>query len=230
MSLVAPPLLEVAGPLSQIHLSGLAAVEALSHWVGSAAAAVTQVTDVSVLSTSSGGHCGPDETDALSTAVCTATGPVGLGIIGLYSFLIAFLLPLPSEIVLWAPLSLDIPSWATLGLIMVVSGLGKAAGSVFAFHIGQEAKSYGPLLRRVKESRFDILEWSERRTVQIAKKWGYLGLSLALMVPFFPDTLSIYAFTVLEDDYVKFALATFAGSIGRLVVTVGFIEGGLVLL
>ena len=160
----------------------------------------------------------------------TATGPVGLLIIAIYSFLIAFVLPLPSEIVLWAPISLGIPSWATLGLIMVVSGLGKAAGSVFAFHLGQEAKNYGPLLRRVKQSRFDILEWSERRTIQIAKKWGYLGLALALCVPFFPDTLSIYAFTVLEDDYWKFALATFAGSIGRLLVTQGFIQGGLFLL
>ncbi|MHB9288457.1 YqaA family protein [Halobacteriales archaeon Cl-PHB] len=178
----------------------------------------------------SGGHCGPNETDVLSQAVCRATGPLGLGIIATYSFLIAFILPLPSEVVLWAPLSLGIPAWLTLVVIMVVSGAGKAAGSVFAFHLGQEAKNYGPLLRRIKQSRFDILEWSEKRTIQIAKKWGYLGLALALCVPFFPDTLSIYAFTVLEDDYLKFALATFAGSVGRLVVTVGFIEGGLLLL
>jgi uncharacterized membrane protein YdjX (TVP38/TMEM64 family) len=66
------------------------------------------------------------------------------------------------------------------------------------------------------------VEWSESKTVQLAQKWGYVGLALALCVPGFPDTLSIYAFTVLEEDYVKFALATFAGSVGRLLVTISF--------
>ena len=41
------------------------------------------------------------------------------------------------------------------------------------------------------------------------------------MVPFFPDTLSIYAFTVLEENYTKFAVATLVGSVGRLVVVAG---------
>ncbi len=41
---------------------------------------------------------------------------------------------------------------------------------------------------------------------------------MALSVPGFPDTLSIYAFSVLENDYVKFAAATFAGSAGRLLL------------
>jgi uncharacterized membrane protein YdjX (TVP38/TMEM64 family) len=103
----------------------------------------------------------------------------------------------------------------------VVSGVGKALGSVFAFHIGQEAKSYGPLLRALKRSRFDVVEWSENKTTAIARKYGYAGLALALCVPGFPDTLSIYAFAVLERDYVRFAWATFVGSVGRLLVTVG---------
>jgi membrane protein YqaA with SNARE-associated domain len=164
----------------------------------------------------------------LKVAVETATGPVGLAIIAIYSFLIAFLLPLPSEIVLIpaGSLELGMPYWMTLLLIMLVSGLGKAAGSVFAFHIGQEAKESGPVIRFLRESRFDVVEWSEKKTVDLAQKWGYLGLALALCVPGFPDTLSIYAFTVLEEDYGKFALATFAGSVGRLVVTVAVVGLG----
>ncbi|MDG5775780.1 VTT domain-containing protein [Haloarculaceae archaeon H-GB2-1] len=165
--------------------------------------------------------------EALRIAVETAAGPTGLLIIAVYSFLIAVVLPMPSEIVLVpaSHLNLGLPYWANLGLVMLVSGLGKAIGSVFAFHIGQEAKSYGPLVRRIQQSRFDIIAWSERRTIEIAKRYGYVGLAMALSVPFFPDTLSIYAFTVLEDDYVKFAAATFAGSIGRLLVTVGLVGG-----
>lgn len=163
----------------------------------------------------------------LEQAVCTATGPFGLFIIAVYSFLIAFLLPLPSEIVL-APsgtLRIGLSEPATIAVIIVVSGAGKALGSLFAFYIGQETKEYGPLLRLLERSRFDILGWSERKTVAIAKRYGYAGLALALCVPFFPDTLSIYAFSILEDDYVKFAGATFAGSAGRLVVTIGLAAG-----
>ena len=163
----------------------------------------------------------------LEESVRRARGPLGLGIIGVYSFLIAFVLPLPSEVVLLpaGQMQLGLPSELTLVVIMLVSGLGKAAGSVFAFHIGQEAKEYGPLTRRIKRSRFDIIEWSERKTVQIARRFGYVGLALALSVPGFPDTISIYAFTILEEDYIKFALATFAGSVGRLLVTLGLWYG-----
>lgn len=160
--------------------------------------------------------------EVVEQAVRTATGPAGLGIIAVYSFLIAFVLPLPSEIVLAAPLDLGLPYWGTLGVIVLVSGLGKAAGSVFAFHIGQEVKDSGPVIRFLRRSRFDVVEWSESKTVEIAQRWGYVGLALALCVPGFPDTISIYAFTVLEEDYYKFALATFAGSVGRLLVTISF--------
>ncbi|MEF8882341.1 MAG: VTT domain-containing protein [Halapricum sp.] len=165
--------------------------------------------------------------DALYTtieqAVRTATGPVGLGLIGIYSFLIAFVLPLPSEVVL-APAShmrLGLPTDVTLALIVLVSSFCKAAGSVFAFHIGQEAKRSGPIVRFVRRSRFDIVSWSEKRTVELARRYGYVGMALALSVPGFPDTISIYAFSVLERDYYRFAAATFVGSVGRLLVTLG---------
>ncbi|WP_174261595.1 YqaA family protein [Halogeometricum borinquense] len=161
----------------------------------------------------------------LSAAVETATGWVGLAIIFVYSFLIAFILPGVSEVVLFAPLDLGFPDYVHLGLIMVISGAGKAAGSVFAFHIGQEAKESGFIEKRLRQSRFDIMEWTERKTLEIAQKWGYLGLAAALCVPGFPDTLSIYAFSILEKDYLKFAVATFTGSIGRLVVTTVTLSG-----
>jgi membrane protein YqaA with SNARE-associated domain len=174
----------------------------------------------------SGGH------GALTSAVCTATGPVGLLVIWVYSFLIAFVLPLPSEVVLppAEALSLGLPVWLNYVVVIVVSGFGKAAGSVFAFHIGQEAKESGPILRLLRRSRFDVLEWSENKVVQLSKRFGYIGLAIALSVPGFPDTLSIYAFSVLEEDYLKFAAATFAGSAGRLIITIAVVWGGLTLL
>ncbi|OYR58416.1 hypothetical protein DJ70_03280 [Halorubrum halodurans] len=148
-----------------------------------------------------------------------------MGIIFVYSFLIAFALPGPSEVVLVAPIDLGLPAWAHLGGIMLVSATGKAIGSLFAFHIGQEVKQSGPVVRWLRRSRWDVMEWSEKRSVELAQRYGYGGLAMALSVPFFPDTISIYAFAVLERDYARFAVATFLGSLGRLVVTVAFVGG-----
>jgi membrane protein YqaA with SNARE-associated domain len=161
----------------------------------------------------------------LTQLVRSATGWGGLAIIFVYSFLIAFALPGVSEVVLLAPLDLGLSAEARLALIILISATGKAAGSVFAFHIGQEAKEAGPLIRLLRRSRFDVIAWSERRTVEVARRWGYAGLAVALSIPFFPDTLSIYAFAVLEEDYLRFAAATFAGSVGRLVVTLALGAG-----
>jgi len=163
----------------------------------------------------------------IEALVETATGWAGIGIIFVYSFLIAFALPGPSEVVLAAPLDLGMPYWGHLGVIMLVSAVGKAAGSVLAFHLGQEVKNAGPIVRWLRRSRWDVLEWSERRSVQLAKRYGYGGLAIALSVPFFPDTISIYAFSVLEQDYRRFAVATFLGSLGRLLVTIGLVGGFL---
>ncbi|SIQ77084.1 membrane protein YqaA, SNARE-associated domain [Haladaptatus litoreus] len=165
----------------------------------------------------------------LESAVEHATGWAGLVIIAVYSFLISFILPLPSEVVLLAPLDLGLGRVGQLSLIVLVSGLGKAAGSVFAFHIGQEAKQSGPVIKALRRSKIDIVEWSEKKTVELARKWGYLGLAMALCVPFFPDTISIYAFSILEEDYAKFAAASFVGSVGRLLVTIGLGAGVIAL-
>ena len=152
-------------------------------------------------------------------AVETATGWPGLGVVGVYSFLIAFVLPLPSEVVLLAPLELGLPRWVDYALIVVASGLGKAAGSVVAFYLGRETLTSGPVTRALERSRFDVVEWSERKAISAVRQYGYVGLAMALTVPGFPDTISIYAFSVLEKDYVKFAAAAFVGSVGRLLVT-----------
>ena len=189
------------------------------------AGAGTAAAEPSVVLSSAGGGGG-----FLSGLVRSATGPLGLLVVFVYSFLIAFALPGVSEVVLLAPLDLGLSYWERMSVIILTSGLGKAAGSVFAFHIGQEAKESGPIIRTLRNSRFDVIEWSERQTVQIARRYGYIGLALALCVPGFPDTLSIYAFAVLERDYVKFALATFAGSVGRLVLWLAGAEAVIFLL
>jgi membrane protein YqaA with SNARE-associated domain len=165
----------------------------------------------------------------LADLVETATGPIGVAIVFVYSFLIAFALPGVSEIVLFAPLDLGLSRAGRLTLIILVSSIGKAAGSVLAFHLGQEAKQSDPVTRWLRNSRFDVVGWSERRLVRIAKQYGYLGLTAVLSIPGLPDTLSIYAFSVIETNYPRFTIATFVGSVNRLVITLAAIEGVLFL-
>ena len=154
--------------------------------------------------------------ETIQNAVENATGWVGLALIAVYSFLIAFVLPLPSEIVLVAPLNLPIPEVAEGALVILISALAKTLGSLVAFRIGDA--SSGPIVDWLQNAGIDVVEWSERRVISLLREYGYIGLALLLTIPFFPDTVSIYAFSVLEEDYVKFTGATFAGSVGRLVL------------
>ena len=73
---------------------------------------------------------------SVEALVESATGWPGMGVVFGYSFLIAFALPGPSEVVLAAPIDVGLSSTGNLAGVMLVSAAGKAAGSVFAFHIG----------------------------------------------------------------------------------------------
>ena len=154
--------------------------------------------------------------ETIQNAVENATGWVGLTLIAVYSFLIAFVLPLPSEIVLVAPLNLPIPEAAEGALVILTSALAKMLGSLVAFRVGDA--SSGPIVDWLQNAGIDVVKWSERRVISLLREYGYIGLALLLTIPFFPDTVSIYAFSVLEENYVKFAGATFAGSVGRLLL------------
>lgn len=174
---------------------------------------------------------------AIEAAVTAASGWSGLLVILIYSFLIAFILPLPSEVVLCPigyvcegnTLGLGLPISLQIVIVIVVSGVGKAIGSLLALYVGHGASRSGPVIRAAERLGFDPVGWSRKRMVTLVKRYGYVGMAMGLTVPGFPDTLSIYAFSVLEDDYQKFAAAAFAGSAGRLIVTVAAIEGVLVL-
>lgn len=171
------------------------------------------------------------------SAVRAATGWPGLGVIFVYSFLIAVVLPFPSEVVLCsagyvcsdaAYLGLGIPSPLVVLLVVLASGIGKAAGSVIALYVGHGASHSGPVLRAVQWLGFDPVQWSKRRMIVLVRRYGYYGMALGLSVPGFPDTISIYVFSVIEKDYRRFAAAAFTGSVGRLVITIILLEGAIV--
>ncbi|ADJ16024.1 hypothetical protein [Halalkalicoccus jeotgali] len=158
--------------------------------------------------------------------IAIATGWPGLAIVFAYSFVLGFaVVPLPSELVLFAPLRLGLSESGRLALIMIVSGLGKAAGSVLVLWISVSIRESDPVQEAIESSRFRLHEWSRKASIRMAKRYGYLGMALVLSIPFFPDTASVYAFSVLEDDYLRFSVAAFGGSVGRLVIVAVFLEG-----
>lgn len=158
--------------------------------------------------------------------IALATGWLGLAIVFVYSFVLGFaVLPLPSELVLLAPLDLGFSETARLALIVLVSGLGKAIGSVLVLWISVSIRESDPVQKAIESSRFGFHEKSRKASIRMAKRYGYLGMALVLSIPFFPDTASVYAFSVLEDDYLQFSIAAFAGSAGRLLVVALLLEG-----
>ncbi|AWB27177.1 VTT domain-containing protein [Halococcoides cellulosivorans] len=160
-------------------------------------------------------------------SVRTATGPVGLVIVFVYSVAIVVALPTPGELVLAAPLDLGVGHPATLATIVLVSATGKALGSVLALRIGHGVSRSDPVLDLFRRAPIDVVGYSETTTVAIARRYGYVGLAVVLSVPTFPDTLPVYACSVVGSDARRFALATFVGSIGRLVIVLGAVVAGI---
>lgn len=165
----------------------------------------------------------PASLSAIDALVRTATGPPGLVVLFAYSFLVAVALPLPGELVLAAPLRLGIDPLTELALIIVVSGAGKALGSLAALRIGQGAASSGPVARATDRLlpevgvRSSVVAWFRG----LVQRHGYLGLAVTLSVPMAPDTASVYAFSVAEVETGPFAAAAFVGSAARLVIVAG---------
>lgn len=164
----------------------------------------------------------------VADAVRAASGWSGLVIIFVYSVLIAVVLPLPGEIVLVpaveGTLRLGAPTPVEIALVIVVSSIGKALGSVLALSLSSRATRSGPVTRTLRSLGVDPMEWSRRRIVELVQRYGYVGLAATLMVPAFPDTVLIYAFSVLDLERVKFAIAAFVGTVCRLLITLFVLE------
>jgi len=167
---------------------------------------------------------------AIEALVEAATGPPGLVLIFVYSVLVAFVLPLPGELVLLpAPqMELGVSPALSIGVVILVSAAGKAVGSLAAFRIGRGAASARPaqwLLDRltlVTANRSVAGPDGLRPPVRVP------GLVALLSVPLMPDTVVIYAFSILSaDDERRLFLAAFFGTIGRLLVTLALVTGAL---
>ena len=168
--------------------------------------------------------------EAFEALVTTARGPSGVVLILVYSVLVAFILPLPGELVLLAAPQLSVfPSTAAnVALVIIVSAVGKAIGSVWALRIGRGALGSGPsqwLRAHVVPNRRD--HGIEGRLTAFVRRYEYVGLALILAVPLLPDTAVVYAFSAIDGDERPFAVAAFVGTVARLCLTLALATGVL---
>ena len=159
---------------------------------------------------------------SIDAMIRTATGPVGLLVVFVFSLLCAVVLPLPGELVLLAPIDLGLPHWGDLAVVVVVAAAGKAAGGVLALAFSANAVRVGRVHEFVRRVRVDQVVAVTDAVGNVVRQYGTIGLVAMLAVPGSPDTAAIYAFSLGKQDYVEFAVAAFVGTVVRLVVVLGF--------
>jgi len=140
-----------------------------------------------------------------------SAGEVGY-LVGLFLYAIAaaVVLPIPVEIALTFYREIDTSVKA------VVLGLGKAAGAIVVFYVGNKVNPY--IERWMGRHPFGarILEILER----FVRKTGWVGLLILLAIPFMSDTAVNYFYSLLNEEghaigRWHFVLANLIGGIVR---------------
>ena len=149
-----------------------------------------------------------------------------LGFVFVYSLLVAAVLPLPAEAILVVPLVLPSPWYVSFAIVILIAAFGKALGSLVALRIGYGVSHSGPVVRLTERIPY-FRGFKRQRLTDFVRKYQYLGLGIALAIPFLPDTAPLYAFSVLENRPVLFATAAFFGTILRFLIIL-IIAGGVV--
>lgn len=147
-----------------------------------------------------------------------------LALVFVYAVVVAVFLPFPAEVVLVVPLVLPFSPVLSFALVILIAASGKAAGSLVALRIGYGV-SHSDRVVRLYE-RIPRYERFKRQTLtDFVRRYQYLGLAIALSIPFLPDTAPIYAFSVLDNNPSLFAVAAFVGTIVRLLLILSLAAG-----
>ncbi|OGS49526.1 MAG: hypothetical protein A3K65_04610 [Euryarchaeota archaeon RBG_16_68_12] len=111
-----------------------------------------------------------------------------------FSILVAIILPLPIELVLFAPIINQ--EWGYLGSIVLAMAAGKTVGAWLVYYFGV----------RVEDN---IRRWSTRyRTAERFVKWcekfvrktNYVGLYALLSIPLMSDTIPLYLYSLFNEE------------------------------
>lgn len=153
-----------------------------------------------------------------------ATPVILLALVFLYAVVVAAFLPFPSEAVLVVPFALAYPWYVSFPLVIVTSAAGKAVGSLIALRIGYGVSHSGPVVRFFE--RIPHYKRFKRQTlIGLVQRHSYLGLGIAISIPFLPETTTIYAFSVLDNRPFVFAATAFLATIVRLLFVLLIVGG-----
>ena len=138
-----------------------------------------------------------------------------LVVVFFYALATAVFLPFPVEAALF--LSDSTPFWA---MVLVLS-IGKTAGAFVVYSIGGRLE--GPI--RESSGRWRFWSWFVGACERFVTRFGYLGFYLLLSIPFMPDTVTLYLFSLFNKDGKvmrrdRFLLVNLLGSVTRCLIII----------
>jgi membrane protein YqaA with SNARE-associated domain len=135
-----------------------------------------------------------------------------------YSIATAILLPIPVEVGLFLAPSLGI---LTKSLIVAA---GKATGCIIVFYLGLKVERS---IRLWSEHVF-FVGWFVKFVEWFVSKTSYWGLYLLMSIPFMPDTITLYLYSVFNKDEIMtpnyFVIVNFLASINRCMIVIFLAE------
>ena len=117
----------------------------------------------------------------------------------IYTVLATLILPLPVE------LGLILSPGTPLLVLALVLGLGRAVGSVIVLYTGQGIGSRTNMWLQ----KWDWYRRSMEGLEQIMARLSYLGLYIIMSIPFMPDTIPLYIFSISNENE-RFRMSWFA--------------------
>lgn len=129
----------------------------------------------------------------------------------LYTIAASVFLPIPVEIALTSE-ALILPVKA------LVFGSGKAVGSIIVFIIGAK------LEEKIRSwTRWRWFNWLVEMSHHFVSRYGYYALFILMSIPFMPDTIPLYVFSLLNTEgkiFTKkgFAIVNFFAGVTRVTI------------
>jgi hypothetical protein len=101
---------------------------------------------------------------------------------------------------------------------------GKATGCILVFYLGLKVEKR---IRQWSENVF-FIGWFVRSMEWFVSKTRYWGLYMLMSVPFMPDTITIYLYSVFNKDEIitpnYFVIVNFLATINRCMIVIFLAE------
>jgi len=106
----------------------------------------------------------------------------------------------------------------------LIVAAGKATGCILVFYLGLKVEKR---IRQWSEHVF-FIGWFVRSMEWFVSKTRYWGLYLLMSVPFMPDTITIYLYSVFNKDEIitpnYFVIVNFLATINRCMIVIFLAE------